>query len=583
MKHWTIAQRVSGGFAAVLLIILGLGAFVLVSGERIARESARSARASELAATVLEVRSRAFRIQANFYKHINAHTAADMDEIEARIGALRQDNNAGMKSCERLYGELGLGRAEFDRLAALMARFRGTLDDFLKESRQATDNEASARVYAHARTDFDPIIRDYDVVLDGVAQSARQLAAESDAALAGTVRGSQRAAMGGAGAALVAGALLGFLIVRGTSRALRQVADVLAGSAAQVAAAASQVSSASQSLAQGASEQAASLEETSASLEEINSMARRNADGAASAQTVATETRQSSTLGAQQMGEMVGAMDAIKSSSDNIAKIIKTIDEIAFQTNILALNAAVEAARAGEAGAGFAVVADEVRALAQRAAQSARETAERIEDSLQKSAHGAAISGRMAESLKQIENHAMRVNDFVSDIATASREQTQGLAQIGGAIAQMDKVTQANAGSAEETASAAEELNAQALAMQESVQDLLRLVDRAAARAESVATKRGSAAPVRPVLAARPTRVTAATPDAPPVRGRDAQDEFFRDDVRERGTAHAHAHANEAHHSPHSAPRHHTTATAEHTPHRLPALTSERGSDAGEN
>ena len=177
------------------------------------------------------------------------------------------------------------------------------------------------------------------------------------------------------------------------------------------------------------------------------------------------------------MEEMKRAMDAIKGASDDISKIIKTIDEIAFQTNILALNAAVEAARAGEAGMGFAVVAEEVRNLAQRSAQSAKETAGKIEDSVKKSEHGVQICGKVAQSLSAIVGKARQVDTLVAEIAQASKEQTQGIEQVNTAVSQMDKVTQSNAAGAEESAAAAEELSAQAVVLQESVAELRALVD----------------------------------------------------------------------------------------------------------
>jgi methyl-accepting chemotaxis protein len=176
------------------------------------------------------------------------------------------------------------------------------------------------------------------------------------------------------------------------------------------------------------------------------------------------------------MQTMNAAMEAIKVSSDDIAKIIKTIDEIAFQTNILALNAAVEAARAGEAGMGFAVVADEVRNLAQRSASAAKETAGKIEGAITKTAQGVGISKQVAETLIEIATKARQVDELVAEVAGASREQTQGITQINTAVGQMDKVTQSNAANAEESAAAAEELNAQATTMKESVAELMRLV-----------------------------------------------------------------------------------------------------------
>jgi methyl-accepting chemotaxis protein len=169
-------------------------------------------------------------------------------------------------------------------------------------------------------------------------------------------------------------------------------------------------------------------------------------------------------------------MDAIKASAGNIAKILKSIDEIAFQTNILALNAAVEAARAGEAGAGFAVVAEEVRALAQRSATAAKETAEKIADSVRDSDRGVEISGRVVRHFAEIVVKARQVDTLVAEIATASTEQTQGIGQVNDAVSQMDNVTQANAAGAEETASQAQELNAQAAELTAVIGRLLVLI-----------------------------------------------------------------------------------------------------------
>ena len=280
----------------------------------------------------------------------------------------------------------------------------------------------------------------------------------------------------GAAVAVVLGLGVAYYIVRGTKNVLGGIAEELHETSAQVAAAAGQVSSASQSLAQGSSEQAASLEESSASLEEMSSMTKRNAEGARQAKELSALTRGAADKGVSHMQEMRVAMDAIKESSDGIAKIIKTIDEIAFQTNILALNAAVEAARAGESGMGFAVVADEVRNLAQRSAQCAKETAVKIEDAIVKSSHGVEISGVVAAALGEILDKALRMDALVAEIASASSEQGEGISQVNLAVSEMDKVTQSNASSAEESAAAAEELNAQAVSMQQSVDSMRRLV-----------------------------------------------------------------------------------------------------------
>ena len=251
---------------------------------------------------------------------------------------------------------------------------------------------------------------------------------------------------------------------------------VIDSASTQEESAAREISTASQRLAEGASEQAASLEETSASLEEISSMTHRNAEHAGSAEIIAAQTHVAADAGNADMVEMVRAMGEIKAASDNISKIIKTIDEIAFQTNILALNAAVEAARAGEAGAGFAVVADEVRALAQRSAVAARETADRITESIQKSEYGVRISTKVSGSLSDIAEKARRMNELVREIAAGSKEQNQGVNQVNTAVGQLDKVTQSNAAAAEETASASEELSAQSIELKSAVERLVMIV-----------------------------------------------------------------------------------------------------------
>jgi methyl-accepting chemotaxis protein len=303
--------------------------------------------------------------------------------------------------------------------------------------------------------------------------------------------------------AVILGVLIMLPIVRSINRPILSAAESLSNGADQTTGAANQVSSASQSLAEGASQQAASIEETSASLEELASMTKHNADNAQKANDLARQARQAADKGAADMESMKTAVEAIKHSSDDIAKIIKTIDEIAFQTNILALNAAVEAARAGEAGMGFAVVADEVRNLAQRSAQAAKETAAKIEGAIARTAQGVEISGKVAEAFNDIVGKARQVDELVAQVSSASQEQSQGITQINTAITQMDKVTQSNAASAEESAAAAEELNAQSCVMKESAAGLLRLVG-----GSSAASNPGgdlAPAPIRKSVQARPS------------------------------------------------------------------------------
>jgi len=260
------------------------------------------------------------------------------------------------------------------------------------------------------------------------------------------------------------------------TKPIHRIITRLQNGAEQLNGSAGEIRASSQALAEGASEQAASLEQTSASLEELAGMTQRNGENAQKADELAKHARVAADKGMGDMQSMSAAMNAIKVSSDDIAKIIKTIDEIAFQTNILALNAAVEAARAGESGMGFGVVADEVRNLAQRSAQAARETAAKIEGAIGKAAQGVQINRRVSETLNEIVTKARQVDELAAEVAGASQEQTRGITHINSAVAQMDKVTKANAGNARESAVAAEELNAQAASMKESVAELLQLV-----------------------------------------------------------------------------------------------------------
>lgn len=233
-------------------------------------------------------------------------------------------------------------------------------------------------------------------------------------------------------------------------------------SATEVDSGSEQISGASQSLSQGATETAASLEEISSSMTEIGSQTKANAENASQANILARQTRDSADSGYKKMSEMMTAMTLIQDSSNQIAKIIKVIDDIAFQTNLLALNAAVEAARAGRHGKGFAVVADEVRNLASRSAKAAKETSEMIESSIGKVQAGTNIATITEKAFKEIVASSVKVADLVGEIAAASNEQAQGIMEIGQGLEQIDKVTQLNTANAEETAAAAEELSAQA-------------------------------------------------------------------------------------------------------------------------
>ena len=309
------------------------------------------------------------------------------------------------------------------------------------------------------------------------------------------------------GVGILLGAFFAWSITRSVTRRITGVAGRLASESEKANGSAAQVAQASSAMADGASQQAASLEETSSSLTEMSSMTQRNSENAQNAKGLANEARATADAGAADMEQMKTAMGAIKDSSVEISKIIKTIDEIAFQTNILALNAAVEAARAGEAGLGFAVVADEVRSLAQRCAGAAKETAEKISASTEKSEQGVRISEKMAANLAAIVEKTRRLDERIAEIAQSSHEQSEGIAQLNTAVASMDKVTQGNAALAEQSASASEELKAQAGQVRVAVAELLRM-------------SQGEAVPSAGVDLAMPAPVRAQRPVATDKNGR---------------------------------------------------------------
>ena len=478
MKNWTIGRLVFTGFALLLVLMLGIGVF---AHRNLRQIDANADRITDDClpgiATIGEIEA---LNRANYQLTLMSSLTSDPDErakIEARTKA-NSERMAGLYSQYEATIHRPEDRAMFDRMKATRLTYIDARKAYLASSRDKTSEEAFRLLVGQVEPTYEAYVRE----IQNVATFNRTNSVAAGLGIQHAVHYGMTATVLGFGAALAVGLGVSWAIARAVRRRLQDIAAELGEGALQVSSSAALSASASQTLAAGASQQAASLEETSASLEEMASMTRRNADNADHALSLSNQTRAAAETGASRMREMVEAMGGIKAASDNIAKIIKTIDEIAFQTNILALNAAVEAARAGEAGAGFAVVADEVRSLAQRSAKAARETADKIEDSIGKSERGVAISGQVAASLAEIVEKATRVDGLIGEIASASKEQSQGIGQINTAVTEMDKVTQSSAASSEETASAAEELNAQARALEQSVQELLALAGETARR-----------------------------------------------------------------------------------------------------
>ncbi len=303
---------------------------------------------------------------------------------------------------------------------------------------------------------------------------------------------------------IVVGIVFALFAVYFVEKPVSVVSQRLFEGAAQVSSASTEVANASQQMAGGANDQAASLEETSASLEEMASMTKQNAGNATQASATAGVARKAAEQGQNAMVQMASAIERIKASSVETAKILKTIDEIAFQTNLLALNAAVEAARAGDAGKGFAVVAEEVRNLAQRSAEAARNTAVLVDESQKNAVDGVETTALVGQQLREIGTSIERVAQLIQEVAAASNEQAQGIDQINLAVSNMDRVTQSNAALSEESASSSEELNAQAVELDAMVKELVKLIH--GAKAEEMTSSRRSFA----------KRQTAPSRKAPP-------------------------------------------------------------------
>ena len=266
--------------------------------------------------------------------------------------------------------------------------------------------------------------------------------------------------------------LINMFFINRFTKPVDQIVAMLNANASEISSASNKLSIVSQELAKGSSDQAASIQETFSTTKQSSSMVKQNTENTRQAVILAKNTKDSANKGHQEMNEMMDSMNEIQKSGDTISKIIKVIEDIAFQTNILALNAAVEAARAGEAGMGFAVVAEEVRNLAQKSAKAAKETEEIISGNITLSEKGVNISKKVNESLTEINNQAQKVNDLLSEIATANQEQSNGIIQINKAISQMDEVVQFNAVNAVESATLSEQLSEQSKSMEEVVNTL---------------------------------------------------------------------------------------------------------------
>ncbi len=476
----TIGKKVVGLTASLMTLLILLGGVVLLSVSSIDK-SLTTVTTDALPGLQYmgSLSGNMYQFRGDALKHIASNPAL-LPDLERSMSGTMAKLDADLKKYQESINQTE-DRANFGRLTQLISAYKQAWESVQPISREGKKEEANKLYNLKVAPTYDEMKVLITAMMIWNAEYTR-VAAVSANASASSARFWTWALLGGS---ILVGSFLSLFIIRGINRSLRQAVSELSEGAGQVASAAGQISSSSQSLAQGASEQAASLEETSAASEEINSMARKNAENSQSANALVTQSQQKFTETNHALETMVVAMGDIKASSDKVAKIIKVIEEIAFQTNILALNAAVEAARAGEAGMGFAVVADEVRNLAQRCAQAAKDTAALIEESIIKSNDGKTKVDQVAVAIRAITEESAKVKTLVDEVSLGSQEQTRGIEQVAKALTQMEQVTQQSAANAEESAAAAEELTAQASSLMDVVGQLSAMVGGAETAARS--------------------------------------------------------------------------------------------------
>lgn len=473
-RTFSIRARLLIGFLAMALLVLLTGAVGLFSGARIQAGFS----------SVFDTRFPAVTMLLESDRDLHQLLVAERSLLFAEPGS---DEFAGqLEDYEENLRQAGERWDKYKALAlgpderALVSQYEAARAKWISQSRAVVDARrrgdtvgAQAASLGETKQAFDEM-REF---LNKGQEINDALIVATDADTTAVYRSQRRLLLLASTAGLGLGLALAWLVSGGITREVRRVAGALRDGTDQVIGAAAQVSTSAQGLSQGASAQAAALEQTSASLQALGAITRENAANSEQASSLAGEVNDLVSRSDSLLAELVASMRGIDESSAKVANIIKTVDEIAFQTNILALNAAVEAARAGEAGMGFAVVADEVRALAQRAAQAARDTSSLIELSRSSARAGAANVDAVVASFEQLTSRATRVHGIAVEVSAGSRRQTEGIDQITQALEQIEKVTHTTAATAEESAAASEELTAQAEVTGGLVADLERLVE----------------------------------------------------------------------------------------------------------
>jgi methyl-accepting chemotaxis protein/methyl-accepting chemotaxis protein-1 (serine sensor receptor) len=509
VNHWSLNRKLFSAFGVLfaLVIVASVVAWLAASAMKSRQdETVMAAQRLKLAEQIRAINAEIFGAEKNM---ILGGLTKNNEILQKWTSRLQTLIDRGTRTSEDLGKVMRTDRdrAEAGRLKQSMSEW-GTRCDACHEAAMGGDLSKEIAKVLKLSTDGEALMQRNQDLADTIEQTQSTVFDDQAKQAAATFGGARLATLGTCALSVLVGLGI-FMVVRGVGGKLQSATERLHAGVEQVMAASSQVATSAESLSQGATEQAASLEETSASMEEMASMTHKNAENARQAATLVTSVARQVTESNTALEGMVGSMAAIKESSHKVAKIIKTIDEIAFQTNILALNAAVEAARAGEAGMGFAVVADEVRNLAQRSAQAAKDTAELIEESIARSQEGAGKVQDVAAAIEAITASVTQVKGLVDEVREASQQQTQGIDQVAQAIQQMEKVTQTTAATAEESAAASEELNAQAETSMSVVGQLAALVGGSGGRTSAAPATRTSARQTSHVASADTERTAA--------------------------------------------------------------------------
>ncbi len=484
MNNLTLRTKFLGGFAALLCMVAAL-AFTSMRAMMslnngldhvVQKMSRRADRTSQLVETLVEI---AGRQQALLLRSI-LNDASGVEQNRRAVGELEHRIDSLFAELTPLIDSAG-DRQLVQALQSKVVAVRPLSEEVTQLVQKQQMNDALKVVSERLLPAYEDLQRDARDFLTNQRDKMNAEAVDVSASASST----WMLAFVFVGLTIVCSVLI-VMAARQMNTALGTMGSQVSIGAQQVAHAAVQMGSISQSLAQGASEQAVSLEQTSASAEQVNSMVQRNARSSRQAAEHTNDANRLLTEANQKLEHMLVSMRDISSSSERISKIIRVIDEIAFQTNILSLNAAVEAARAGEAGMGFAVVADEVRNLAQRCSQAAKDTSGLIEESIQHSKTGRVRLDEVAGAMRQVTESAVQVQRLSNEVNAGSEEQARAIEQISKAILQIQQVTQQTAASAEEGASAGSQMSTEAQNLQSTVH---RMRDMLGMREDSYSTQ----------------------------------------------------------------------------------------------